>query len=79
VGHNDFSGKSDRGPSAVAPANSLTTDMQPIVRSQLKDSSYFVNSESFVGDLIKTEEKFTALVLFDHVTYNCRDIVLHKK
>jgi hypothetical protein len=63
---------------AGAPVNSLITDMKPIGRSQLKDSPHFVNSESFAGEFIKIDPKFTALVLFDHVTNDWRDVVSKK-
>lgn len=61
-----------------APLNGLITDIKPLERSQLKDSLYFVNSQSFANEFIKTDPKFTALVLFDHVTNDWRDVVSRK-
>jgi pimeloyl-ACP methyl ester carboxylesterase len=60
---------------AGAPVNSLITDMRPIERAMLKDSPHFVNSESFANEFIKNDPKYLALVLFDHVTKDWRDVV----
>jgi len=61
-----------------APVNSLITDMKPIERSLLKDSPHFVNSESFANEFIRNDAKYTALVLFDHVTNDWRDVIRRK-
>lgn len=63
---------------AGAPVNSLITDMKPIERSLLKDSPHFVNSESFANEFIRNDPKYTALVLFDHVTNDWRDVIRRK-
>lgn len=63
---------------AGALVNSLVTDMKPIERSMLKDSPYFVNSESFANEFIKNDPKYLALVLFDHVTNDWRDVIRRK-
>lgn len=63
---------------AGAPVNSLITDMKPIERSMLKDSSAFINSESFSNEFVKNDPNAIARVLFDHVMNDWRDVVRHK-
>ncbi|RYF45751.1 MAG: alpha/beta hydrolase [Cytophagaceae bacterium] len=63
---------------AGGPVNSLITDMKPIERSMLKDSPYFVNSESFAGKFVKNDPKYLGLVLFDHVKNDWRDVIRSK-
>jgi len=63
---------------AGAPTNSLIVDTKAMERSLVKDSPYFVNSESFAGEFIKNDPKHLALVLFDHATNDWRDVIRHK-
>ncbi|WP_244546192.1 alpha/beta hydrolase [Bosea sp. OK403] len=60
------------------PLNNLVTDMKPLLRSQLKDSPHFVNSESFANAFIKNDPEAMGRVLFDHTTNDWRDVVRHK-
>ena len=61
-----------------APTNQLVVDMKVIERAMAKDSPYFVNSEAFAAEFIKTDPKYTAKVLFDHATNDWRDVIRHK-
>lgn len=61
-----------------APANQLVVDMKVIERAMAKDSPYFVNSEAFSAEFIKTNPKYTAKVLFDHATNDWHDVVQYK-
>lgn len=60
------------------PTNSMIVDMKAIERFMVKDSPYFVNSESFASAFIKNDSNYLALVLFDHATNNWRDVIRHK-
>jgi len=61
-----------------AATNSLVVDMKAMERYLAKDSPYFVNSESFANTFIKNDPKQSALVLFDHITNDWRDVIRHK-
>jgi pimeloyl-ACP methyl ester carboxylesterase len=61
-----------------APTNSLYVDSRAFERSQLVDSPYFVNSESFAREFVKNDIKYMSLVLFDHATGDWRDVVRRK-
>ena len=61
-----------------APTNSLVVDMKVIERAMAKDSPYFVNSESFAGEFVKTDPHYTAKVLFDHASNDWSDVIRHK-
>lgn len=61
-----------------APASQLIVDMKVVERAMAKDSPYYVNSESFAGEFIKTDPAYTAKVLFDHATNDWRDVIRHK-
>lgn len=61
-----------------APLNRLVTDLLLLERSTLQDSPYFVNSQSFAREFVKTDPQATKRVLFDHVTNDWRDVVEHK-
>lgn len=61
-----------------APTNSLIVDMKVVERAMAKDSPYYVNSESFANEFVKTDSKYTAKVLFDHATNDWRDVISHK-
>ena len=61
-----------------APTNQLVVDMKVVERAMAKDSPYYVNSEAFSGEFIKTDPKYTAKVLFDHATNDWRDVIRHK-
>ncbi|MCM2339727.1 alpha/beta fold hydrolase [Rhodoferax sp.] len=63
---------------AGAPTNQLIVDMKVVERAMAKDSPYYVNSQAFAGEFIKTDPKFTTKVLFDHVTNDWRDVIRHK-
>jgi pimeloyl-ACP methyl ester carboxylesterase len=60
------------------PLNSLVTDMKPLERSQLKDSPYFVNSESFANAFVRNDPQALSRVLFNHIVSDWRDVVRHK-
>jgi pimeloyl-ACP methyl ester carboxylesterase len=47
-------------------------------RFNAKDSPYYVNSESFANEFIKTDPTFLALFMFDHVKNDWRDVVRYK-
>lgn len=61
-----------------ATTNQLVVDMKVVERAMAKDSPYYVNSEAFAGEFIKTDPNFTAKVLFDHATNDWRDVIRHK-
>jgi pimeloyl-ACP methyl ester carboxylesterase len=61
-----------------APTNHLIVDMKVVERAMAKDSPYYVNSEAFAGEFIKTDPNYTARVLFDHATNDWRDVIRHK-
>lgn len=61
-----------------APTNQLVVDMKVVERAMAKDSPYYVNSEAFSGEFIKTDPKYTAKVLFDHASSDWRDVIRHK-
>jgi pimeloyl-ACP methyl ester carboxylesterase len=61
-----------------APTNALVVDMKVVERALAKDSPYYVNSEAFANEFVKTDPKFTAKVLFDHATNDWRDVIRHK-
>ena len=61
-----------------APTNALVVDMKVVERAMAKDSPYYVNSEAFASEFVKTDPKFTAKVLFDHTTNDWRDVIRHK-
>ena len=52
--------------------------MKVVERALAKDSPYYVNSEAFANEFVKTDPKFTAKVLFDHATNDWRDVIRHK-
>lgn len=61
-----------------APTNQMVVDMKVIERALAKDSPYFINSEAFATEFIKTDPKYTVKVLFDHATNDWRDVIRHK-
>ena len=61
-----------------APTNALVVDMKVVERAVAMDSPYYVNSEAFANEFVKTDPKFTAKVLFDHATNDWRDVIRHK-
>jgi pimeloyl-ACP methyl ester carboxylesterase len=61
-----------------APTNALVVDMKVLERAMAKDSPYFVNSESFASEFVKTDPKYTVKVLFDHASNDWRDVIRHK-
>ena len=61
-----------------APTNALVVDMKVFERAMAKDSPFYVNSEAFAGEFVKTDPQFTAKVLFDHATNDWRDVIRHK-
>jgi pimeloyl-ACP methyl ester carboxylesterase len=60
------------------PLNKLVTDTKPWERFQLKDSPYFLNSEAFASEFIENDPEALGRVLFDHVTNDWRDVIIHK-
>ncbi|MGJ7487317.1 alpha/beta fold hydrolase [Variovorax sp. LT2P21] len=63
---------------AGGPVNTLVTDLKVIERSQLTDSPYYRNSESFASEFIKNDPTALARVLFNHTVNDWRDVVRHK-
>jgi pimeloyl-ACP methyl ester carboxylesterase len=63
---------------AGGPVNALTTDLKVFERSQLMDSPYYQNSESFSAAFIKNDPAALARVLFNHTVSDWRDVVRHK-
>ncbi len=60
------------------PTNSMIVDMKAMERFMMKDSPYFVNSESFASAFIKNDLKYMSLVLFDHAMNDWRDVIRNK-
>lgn len=60
------------------PVNALTTDLKVFERSQLMDSPYYVNSESFAAAFVKHDPLALGRVLFNHTINDWRDVVRHK-
>lgn len=60
------------------PVNALTTDLKVFERSQLMDSPYYVNSESFAAAIVKHDPVALGRVLFNHTVTDWRDVVRHK-
>jgi pimeloyl-ACP methyl ester carboxylesterase len=60
------------------PASSLIVDMKVLERATAMDSPYFQNSESFARTFIHNDPKYLALVMFDHVMSDWRDVIRHK-
>lgn len=61
-----------------APTNNLVVDMSAVERAMATDSPYYVNSESFAREFVRSDPKFMGLVLFDHATNDWRDVVSKK-
>ncbi len=61
-----------------APLNSLVTDLLPWQRAMLKDSPYYANSLGFASTVIHNDPTALGRVLFDHITNDWRDVILHK-
>jgi len=49
-----------------------------MARFNAKDSPYYVNSESFANEFIKTDLNYIALFMFDHITNDWRDVIRSK-
>lgn len=60
------------------PVNALVTDLKVFERSQLTDSPYYRNSESFASAFIQNDPKALARVLFNHTVNDWRDVVRRK-
>lgn len=60
------------------PVNALVTDLKVFERSQLTDSPYYRNSESFATEFIKNDPAALARVLFNHTVNDWRDVVRRK-
>lgn len=58
--------------------NALTTDLKVFERSQLMDSPFYQNSESFAAAFIQNDPVALARVLFNHAVNDWRDVVQHK-
>jgi pimeloyl-ACP methyl ester carboxylesterase len=63
---------------AGGPVNALVTDLKVFQRSQMTDSPYFQNSESFASAFIKDDPVALSRVLFNHTVNDWRDVVRHK-
>ena len=63
---------------AGGPVNALVTDLKVFERSQLTDSPYYRNSESFASAFIQNDPKALARVLFNHTVNDWRDVVRRK-
>lgn len=61
-----------------APVNSLIADTSLFERYVAMDSPYYENSERFVAEFIKKDPKYLALILFDHVMNDWRDVIRTK-
>jgi pimeloyl-ACP methyl ester carboxylesterase len=61
-----------------APTNSQVVDMNVVRRAMDTSSLYYQNSEAFAREFIKSDPKYTSLVLFDHATNDWRDVISHK-
>lgn len=53
-------------------------DMKVAARALAKDSPYYVNSEAFAAEFIKTDPVAAGRVLFDHATNDWSDVIRHK-
>ena len=66
------------GFTAGGPVNALVTDLKVFERSQLTDSPYYRNSESFASEFVRSDPAAMARVLFNHAVNDWRDVVRHK-
>ena len=60
------------------PVNSQIVDTRLSERYVAMDSPYYENSEKFVAEFIKNDPKYLALIMFDHVMNDWRDVIRHK-
>lgn len=60
------------------PTNSLIVDTRLFERYVAMDSPAYENSEKFVAEFIKNDPKYLALILFDHVMSDWRDVIRNK-
>jgi pimeloyl-ACP methyl ester carboxylesterase len=61
-----------------APVSSLIVDMKLMERFTAMDSPYYQNSEGFAWTFIHNDPKYLALVMFDHIMSDWRDVIRHK-
>lgn len=47
-------------------------------RYKAQDSAYYVNSESFANEFVKTDYQYVALFMLDHITNDWRDVIRSK-
>jgi len=64
--------------STPLPSPPKPSDTNLIARSQLRDSLYFDNSESFARAVVDDDPKFAALVMWDHASNDWHDVLRHK-
>jgi pimeloyl-ACP methyl ester carboxylesterase len=60
------------------PVNSLIVDTRLSERYVAMDSPYYENSERFVAEFIRNDPKYLALIMFDHVMNDWRDVIRRK-
>lgn len=92
VGHADWSADERRDAGAIATSpDDLTTALQAplptkldpsstnfLVRSQLQDSPYYVNSESFAHTFVHSDMRYMALVVYNHGVSDWRDVLKNR-
>ncbi|MGB8602548.1 MAG: alpha/beta hydrolase [Rhizomicrobium sp.] len=92
VGHADWSAdeRHDAGAIATSPDDltaalqaPLPTNLDPsstnfLVRSQLQDSPYYVNSESFARTFVHSDMQHMALVVYNHGVSDWRDVLKYR-
>ena len=61
-----------------APANRQIVDTSLFERYVAMDAPCYENSEKFVAEFIKNDPKYLALILFDHVMNDWRDVTRRK-
>lgn len=60
------------------PTNSLIVNTRLFEHYVAMDSPFYENSEKFVAEFIKNDPKYLALILFDHVMNDWRDVIRNK-
>lgn len=63
---------------SAVPVNQLIADTRLFERYAAMDSPSYENSQKFVAEFIKNDPKYLALILFDHVMNDWRDVIRSK-
>jgi pimeloyl-ACP methyl ester carboxylesterase len=63
---------------SAVPVNQLIADTRLFERYVAMDSPYYENSQKFVAEFIKNDPKYLALIMFDHVMNDWRDVITSK-